>query len=208
MLTFHNDKLALSPSHCSTLCCVSPDTAACSPPGQGCLESSVPPAPRTLLGPHSQSLPQDPLSSLERQFALQLQITEAAHRLCAEENLSRQVRRQRKHAALQEEKKLRELERCLGDRRRNSEPPPTTVPSMGRGEPTVLSCAGLTQRGAVLPFAVCFRLLPVLTFHISAIRVLLPGSTQTPSLPPCTPPKASPPWETFSTPIPPPASPT
>ncbi|EGW02196.1 Uncharacterized protein C1orf106-like [Cricetulus griseus] len=75
---------------------------------------------------------EDPLSSLERQFALQLQITEAAHRLCAEENLSRQVRRQRKHAALQEEKKLRELERCLGDRRRNSEPPPTTVPSMGR----------------------------------------------------------------------------
>lgn len=75
---------------------------------------------------------EDPLSSLERQLALQLQITEAAHRLCAEENLSRQVRRQRKHAALQEEKKLRELERCLGDRRRNSEPPPTTVPSMGR----------------------------------------------------------------------------
>ncbi|XP_050003787.1 innate immunity activator protein isoform X2 [Alexandromys fortis] len=75
---------------------------------------------------------EDPLSSLERQLALQLQITEAARRLCAEENLSRQARRQRKHAALQEEKKLRELERRLGDRRRNSEPPPTTVPSLGR----------------------------------------------------------------------------
>ncbi|XP_021492354.2 innate immunity activator protein isoform X3 [Meriones unguiculatus] len=75
---------------------------------------------------------EDPLSSLERQLALQLQITEAARRLCAEENLSRQARRQRKHAALQEEKKLRELQRRLGDRRRNSEPPPTTVPSLGR----------------------------------------------------------------------------
>ncbi|KAM5239009.1 innate immunity activator protein isoform 2-T2 [Ctenodactylus gundi] len=70
---------------------------------------------------------EDPLSSLERQLALQLQITEAARRLCAEENLSRQARRQRKHAALQEEKKLRELQRCLGDRRRNSEPPPTAA---------------------------------------------------------------------------------
>lgn len=112
--------------------------------------------------------PQDPLSSLERQLALQLQITEAARRLCAEENLSRQARRQRKHAALQEEKKLRELERRLGDRRRNSEPPPTTVPSLGRGEPAFLSCAGLSQHSPVLHFALCFWLLPVFMFHISA----------------------------------------
>ncbi|XP_020028154.2 innate immunity activator protein isoform X1 [Castor canadensis] len=75
---------------------------------------------------------EDPLSSLERQLALQLQITEAARRLCAEQNLSRQVRRQRKHAALQEEKKLRELQRCLGERRRNSEPLPPTAHSLGR----------------------------------------------------------------------------
>ncbi|KAM4860822.1 innate immunity activator protein isoform 5-T5 [Thomomys bottae] len=70
---------------------------------------------------------EDPQSSLERQLALQLQITEAARRLSAEDNLSRQTRRQRKHAALQEEKKLRELQRCLGERRRNSEPPPSTL---------------------------------------------------------------------------------
>lgn len=102
---------------------------------------------------------EDPLSSLERQLALQLQITEAARRLCAEENLSRQARRQRKHAALQEEKKLRDLQRCLGDRRRNSEPPPTTVPSLGRGEPIVLSHESLTQLlwdGQCGP-ALCFR---------------------------------------------------
>lgn len=79
--------------------------------------------------------PQDPLSGLERQLALQLQITEAARRLCAEENLSRQTRRQRKHAALQEEKKLRELQRSLGERRRSSEPPPApSAHALGRGE--------------------------------------------------------------------------
>ncbi|XP_048213566.1 innate immunity activator protein isoform X2 [Perognathus longimembris pacificus] len=70
---------------------------------------------------------EDPQSGLERQLALQLQITEAARRLSAEDNLSRQARRQRKHAALQEEKKLRELQRRLGERRRNSEPPPATL---------------------------------------------------------------------------------
>ncbi|XP_008065302.1 uncharacterized protein C1orf106 homolog isoform X2 [Carlito syrichta] len=75
---------------------------------------------------------EDPLSSLERQLALQLQITEAARRLCLEENLSRQARRQRKHAMLQEEKKLRELQHCLGERRRNSELPPATVLPLGR----------------------------------------------------------------------------
>ncbi|KAK2086219.1 hypothetical protein P7K49_035644 [Saguinus oedipus] len=77
----------------------------------------------------------DPLSSLERQLALQLQITEAARRLCLEENLSRQARRQRKHSMLQEEKKLQELQRCLLERRRNSEPPPAAPLSLGRGEP-------------------------------------------------------------------------
>ncbi|XP_032955725.1 innate immunity activator protein isoform X2 [Rhinolophus ferrumequinum] len=63
---------------------------------------------------------EDPLSSLEREVALQLQIAEAARRLSCEENLGRQTRRQRKHAVLQEERKLRELERCLGERRRHS----------------------------------------------------------------------------------------
>uniref|UniRef100_A0A8D2H7Y2 Innate immunity activator n=1 Tax=Urocitellus parryii TaxID=9999 RepID=A0A8D2H7Y2_UROPR len=74
---------------------------------------------------------EDPLSSLERQLALQLQITEAARRLCLEENLSRQARRQRKHMALQEEKKLRELQHHLGERR-NSQPAPASVPPLGR----------------------------------------------------------------------------
>ncbi|KAM9212720.1 innate immunity activator protein isoform 1-T1 [Dugong dugon] len=75
---------------------------------------------------------EDPLSSLERELALQLQIAEAARRLCQEENISRQTRRQRKHAMLQEEKKLRELERCVGEQRRNSGPPPPAALPLGR----------------------------------------------------------------------------
>lgn len=86
--------------------------------------------------------PQDPLSSLERELALQLQIAEAARRLCLEENLSRQARRQRKHAMLQEEKKLRELERCLGEQRRASGPPSTAALPLGRGEPAAPRAPG------------------------------------------------------------------
>ncbi|KAF3823240.1 hypothetical protein GH733_010676 [Mirounga leonina] len=75
---------------------------------------------------------EDPLSSLERELALQLQIAEAARRLCREENLGRQARRQRKQAMLQEEKKLRELERCLGEQRRTSRPPSAAALPLGR----------------------------------------------------------------------------
>ncbi|XP_053515511.1 innate immunity activator protein isoform X1 [Artibeus jamaicensis] len=62
---------------------------------------------------------EDPLSGLERELALQLQIAEAARRLSREEKLSRQARRQRKRALLQEEERLRALERCLGEHRRH-----------------------------------------------------------------------------------------
>ncbi|XP_075384920.1 innate immunity activator protein isoform X1 [Tenrec ecaudatus] len=75
---------------------------------------------------------EDPLSGLEQELALQLQIAEAARRLCQEENISRQARRQRKHAMLQEEKKLRQLERCVGEQRRNSATPPDAVLPLGR----------------------------------------------------------------------------
>ncbi|XP_042636913.1 innate immunity activator protein [Orycteropus afer afer] len=75
---------------------------------------------------------EDPMSSLEQELALQLQITEAARQLCREENISRQARRQRKHAMLQEEKKLRELERYVGEQRRNSGPPPAPALPLGQ----------------------------------------------------------------------------
>lgn len=65
---------------------------------------------------------EDPLGGLEQELALQQQIAEAARRLSREESLGRQARRQRKQVALQEERKLRELQRRVGERRRNSEP--------------------------------------------------------------------------------------
>lgn len=62
--------------------------------------------------------PQDPLGALERDLALQMQIARAAHRLCREENISKQLRRRRKTAALKEEQKLKALEDTLLAERR------------------------------------------------------------------------------------------
>ncbi|NXX86771.1 INAVA protein, partial [Urocolius indicus] len=59
----------------------------------------------------------DPLSALERDLALQLQITKAARRLCREENISKRLRKRRQTAALQEEQKLKDLENILNQRR-------------------------------------------------------------------------------------------
>ncbi|XP_051854648.1 innate immunity activator protein isoform X2 [Antechinus flavipes] len=77
---------------------------------------------------------EDPLSSLEQELALQLQIAEAARRLYKEENLTKQIRRRRKHAVLQEEKKLRELEHSLHERRLSSGCTPLSPATMLRGE--------------------------------------------------------------------------
>ncbi|KAM5301630.1 innate immunity activator protein isoform 2-T2 [Glossophaga mutica] len=73
---------------------------------------------------------EDPLSGLERELALQLQIAEAARRLSREEKLSRQARRQRKRALLQEEERLRALERCLGEQRRHRASLPAGAPPL------------------------------------------------------------------------------
>lgn len=43
---------------------------------------------------------------------------------------------------LQEEKKLQELQRCLVERRRNSEPPPAAALPLGRGEPAAPRALG------------------------------------------------------------------
>ncbi|NXW66351.1 INAVA protein, partial [Eurystomus gularis] len=61
--------------------------------------------------------PQDPLSALERDLALQLQIAKAARRLCREENISKRLRKRRQTAALLEEQKLKDLENILNQRR-------------------------------------------------------------------------------------------
>ncbi|XP_064029881.1 innate immunity activator protein isoform X3 [Pogoniulus pusillus] len=59
----------------------------------------------------------DPLSALERDLALQLQIARAARRLCWEENISKRLRKHRQTAALLEEQKLKDLEHVLNQRR-------------------------------------------------------------------------------------------
>ncbi|XP_054659900.1 innate immunity activator protein isoform X1 [Grus americana] len=59
----------------------------------------------------------DPLSALERDLALQLQIAKAAQRLCREENISKRLRKRRQTAALLEEQKLKDLENILNQRR-------------------------------------------------------------------------------------------
>ncbi|XP_048408938.1 innate immunity activator protein-like isoform X1 [Stegostoma tigrinum] len=55
------------------------------------------------------------LASLERDFALQLQFVEAAKRLSQEANLSRQIRKQRKHACVKEQKKLNEIKKAINE---------------------------------------------------------------------------------------------
>ncbi|NXI34709.1 INAVA protein, partial [Galbula dea] len=59
----------------------------------------------------------DPLSALERDLALQLQIAKAARRLCREENISKRLRKRRQTAALLEEQKLKDLENVLNQQR-------------------------------------------------------------------------------------------
>lgn len=65
---------------------------------------------------------------------MQRQIAAAARRLCGEDHLSRQARRQRKHAVQREEEKLRALQRCLRERRRSAGAAPAAR-ALGRGEP-------------------------------------------------------------------------
>lgn len=83
---------------------------------------------------------QDPLSTLERDLALQLQIAEASRCLSREENLTKQVRKRRKSAVLKEEKKLKELEQALVEHHlatRHSSQLRASAPALGgEGDPS------------------------------------------------------------------------
>ncbi|XP_041050774.1 innate immunity activator protein-like isoform X1 [Carcharodon carcharias] len=57
------------------------------------------------------------LACLERDFALQLQFVEAAKRLSQEGNLSRHIRKQRKHAFVKEQKKLNDIKKAINEHR-------------------------------------------------------------------------------------------
>uniref|UniRef100_UPI00398F16D8 innate immunity activator b n=1 Tax=Pristiophorus japonicus TaxID=55135 RepID=UPI00398F16D8 len=57
------------------------------------------------------------LDCLERDFALQLQFVEAAKRLSQEGNLSRHIRKQRKHTFVKEQKKLNDIRKAINEYR-------------------------------------------------------------------------------------------
>ncbi|NXH13920.1 INAVA protein, partial [Bucco capensis] len=82
----------------------------------------------------------DPLSALERDLALQLQIAKAARRLCREENISKRLRKHRQTAALLEEQKLKELEKVLNQRRLLAGRRPLSTPA-GRSAADELSAS-------------------------------------------------------------------
>ncbi|NXJ95534.1 INAVA protein, partial [Corythaixoides concolor] len=75
----------------------------------------------------------DPLSALERDLALQLQIAKAAQCLCREENISKRLRKRRQTAALLEEQKLKDLENVLNQRRLLADPRPLLAGSGTQG---------------------------------------------------------------------------
>ncbi|XP_014806818.1 PREDICTED: proline-rich protein 36-like [Calidris pugnax] len=96
--------------------------------------SSSTSSPNTSRGPGAAepaaaASAQDPLSALERDLALQLQIARAAQRLCREENISKRLRKRRQTAALLEEQKLKDLENVLNQRRLLAGRRPLSVPA-------------------------------------------------------------------------------
>lgn len=100
----------------------------------------------------------DPLSTLERDLALQLQIAEAARCLSREENLAKQVRKRRKSAVLKEEKKLKDLEQALSEyrlaARRHSSPLTASAPALEglvASDESSLSDAALVDEESQVP---------------------------------------------------------
>uniref|UniRef100_A0A8C3SYT8 Cytohesin Ubiquitin Protein Inducing domain-containing protein n=1 Tax=Chelydra serpentina TaxID=8475 RepID=A0A8C3SYT8_CHESE len=93
----------------------------------------------------------DPLSTLERDLALQLQIAAATHRLYREENISKHIKKRRKNMALKEEKKLKELENALNECRLTvtQEPRPsiTALGELSASDDSSLSDAILLEEG-------------------------------------------------------------
>lgn len=117
-----------------------------------------PPGLFSALPAHPHLPLQDPLSSLEWELALQLQIAEASRRLSREEKLSRQARRQRKRALLQEEERLRALEHCLGEQRRHRASLPVAAPPLDPGALVPQVTAPRAQAGGWAPAATALAL--------------------------------------------------
>lgn len=77
------------------------------------------------------SLPQEAeLERLEREFAIQSQITEAARRLASDPNVSKKLKKQRKTSYLNALKKLQEIENAINENRIKSGKKPTQRASL------------------------------------------------------------------------------
>jgi hypothetical protein len=80
---------------------------------------------------HWSSLPQEAeLERLEREFAIQSQITEAARRLASDPNVSKKLKKQRKTSYLNALKKLQEIENAINENRIKSGKKPTQRASL------------------------------------------------------------------------------
>lgn len=80
---------------------------------------------------HWFSLPQEAeLERLEREFAIQSQITEAARRLASDPNVSKKLKKQRKTSYLNALKKLQEIENAINENRIKSGKKPTQRASL------------------------------------------------------------------------------
>lgn len=70
------------------------------------------------------------LERLEREFAIQSQITEAARRLASDPNVSKKLKKQRKTSYLNALKKLQEIENAINEYRIKSGKKPTQRASL------------------------------------------------------------------------------
>lgn len=96
--------------------------------GRGARRSPCPGPPE---GKPWLSLPQEAeLERLEREFAIQSQITEAARRLASDPNVSKKLKKQRKTSYLNALKKLQEIENAINENRIKSGKKPTQRASL------------------------------------------------------------------------------
>lgn len=70
------------------------------------------------------------MERLEREFAIQSQITEAARRLASDPNVSKKLKKQRKTSYLNALKKLQEIENAINENRIKSGKKPTQRASL------------------------------------------------------------------------------
>lgn len=85
---------------------------------------------RPSTSPSVPLLQEAELERLEREFAIQSQITEAARRLASDPNVSKKLKKQRKTSYLNALKKLQEIENAINENRIKSGKKPTQRASL------------------------------------------------------------------------------